>query len=434
MKGFMGFAAIFAAVVSISACGGGGTGTPPPTTPQAAVPTLSLHDGDFVTGQTLTMSATTPGAVIYFTTDGTAPSSSTRVYGGPITVNSSETVKAIAIATGYSNSDVSSATYTIDSSVSLSGLPTLSAAGVAKPSGAPGGLSVLNWAGEKSAATYTFDDSLQSQIDNYDALQATGVHMTFFLICSFDQSSPTWTRAVNDGNELGNHTEHHCQANGTTCGSGTWSGSIQSEYDQCTDHIKTTYGQSNVWTTAAPYGDTGYDSVAATRFFLNRGVEGGLIAPDDGSDPYNLQIYGVNAGETANVWDAQIDAAHRAGKWLVFLFHSIGNDGGYAPVKASEVIASINYGKGLGDVWTDTFVNVGSYWYGQKLVTAVANSTAEGAAVVKWTLPPHFPTGKFLRVTVTGGVLKQNGVTPQWNDAGYYEVALDPGSLTISAN
>jgi hypothetical protein len=33
---------------------------------------------------------------------------------------------------------------------------------------------------------------------------------------------------------------------------------------------------------------------------------------------------------------------------------------------------------------------------------------------------------------VTGGTLRQGGKELLWNDAGYYEVALDPGSLTIS--
>jgi len=33
---------------------------------------------------------------------------------------------------------------------------------------------------------------------------------------------------------------------------------------------------------------------------------------------------------------------------------------------------------------------------------------------------------------VTGGTLRQGGKVLPWNDAGYYEVALDPGSLTIS--
>ncbi|HVV53661.1 MAG TPA: polysaccharide deacetylase, partial [Polyangia bacterium] len=51
-----------------------------------------------------------------------------------------------------------------------------------------------------------------------------------------------------------------------------------------------------------------------------------------------------------------------------------------------------------------------------------------------WTLklPPHFPPGKALRVQVGGGTLSQNGKPLPWDGHGYYEVALDAGSLTLS--
>jgi hypothetical protein len=77
-------------------------------------------------------------------------------------------------------------------------------------------------------------------------------------------------------------------------------------------------------------------------------------------------------------------------------------------------------------------VNVGAYWAGQKAVTNATTAQSGSDIVVTWTLPDHFPPGRYVRVTVTGGTLKQGGVELDWNDAGYYEVALDPGSLTIA--
>jgi hypothetical protein len=61
--------------------------------------------------------ASQPGASTYFTTDGSTPSSSTgQLYCGcPLTVNFSQTIKAISILNGVSSS-VASATYTLDSS------------------------------------------------------------------------------------------------------------------------------------------------------------------------------------------------------------------------------------------------------------------------------------------------------------------------------
>jgi N-acetylneuraminic acid mutarotase len=82
-------------------------------TPPAATPTVSVAAGTYNSVQTVTISDATPGAVIYYTTNGTTPTTSSTVYSGPITISSSETLEAIATATGYTTSAVASAAYTI---------------------------------------------------------------------------------------------------------------------------------------------------------------------------------------------------------------------------------------------------------------------------------------------------------------------------------
>jgi RHS repeat-associated protein len=80
---------------------------------QAATPTFSPGGGTYNSAQTVTISDSTSGTTIYYTTNGTTPTTSSTRYTGAITLSSSETVEAIATATGYSQSAVGSAVYTL---------------------------------------------------------------------------------------------------------------------------------------------------------------------------------------------------------------------------------------------------------------------------------------------------------------------------------
>jgi hypothetical protein len=82
---------------------------------EAALPAFSVKAGTYSSAQSVTLSDTTPGATIYYTTNGTTPTtSSTKYTGTAITVSASETVEAIAVATGYAESGVASAKYIIN--------------------------------------------------------------------------------------------------------------------------------------------------------------------------------------------------------------------------------------------------------------------------------------------------------------------------------
>lgn len=82
---------------------------------QAPAPTFSPVPSTYANAQSVTINDSLSGATIYYTTNGTTPTTSSAVYSGPITVSATETIEAIAAepTSGYSASTVASAAYTI---------------------------------------------------------------------------------------------------------------------------------------------------------------------------------------------------------------------------------------------------------------------------------------------------------------------------------
>lgn len=85
--------------------------------PQVATPTFSPTAGTYTSAQSVTIACATDGATIYYTTDGTEPTTSSTVYSAPISVSETTTIKAIAVKNGMANSAVAEAEYIIDIAV-----------------------------------------------------------------------------------------------------------------------------------------------------------------------------------------------------------------------------------------------------------------------------------------------------------------------------
>jgi hypothetical protein len=95
--------------------------------PVTAAPTFSPTAGNYATPPSVTLSDSTAGAVIYYTTNGTAPTTASFVYTGAIVVGTgTTTIKAMAIASGSSQSSVVTATYAVGQTVTAA--PTFSPA------------------------------------------------------------------------------------------------------------------------------------------------------------------------------------------------------------------------------------------------------------------------------------------------------------------
>ena len=82
-----------------------------------ATPTFSPKGGRYADAQTVTISCATAGATIYYTTDGTTPTTGSSVYSSALTISETTTLQALAVKDGE-ESIVASATYRIGGSLS----------------------------------------------------------------------------------------------------------------------------------------------------------------------------------------------------------------------------------------------------------------------------------------------------------------------------
>ncbi|MFL6353079.1 MAG: chitobiase/beta-hexosaminidase C-terminal domain-containing protein, partial [Bryobacteraceae bacterium] len=79
----------------------------------SATPTFSPVAGTYSSTQSVSISTSSVGAAIYYTTNGTTPTTSSSVYTGPIPVSATTIVQAIAAGGTFSASPVVTATYVI---------------------------------------------------------------------------------------------------------------------------------------------------------------------------------------------------------------------------------------------------------------------------------------------------------------------------------
>jgi hypothetical protein len=189
------------------------------------------------------------------------------------------------------------------------------------------------------------------------------------------------------------------------------------------------------FTMAAPNGSTGnYTNVAQGMFIIDRGVSDSLIGPDANVDLLNLPSYIPPTGAGTSQLNPKVDAAQSQGSWLTMCIHGFqgGSDGAYQPIDLGGFVQHVEYVKEKGDVWVGSMLDVGAYFIGRKAVAGGSPAMQGDDQVWTWTLPDVFPPGQYVRVTVAGGTPSQDGVPLPWNEHGFYEVALDAGSLTLA--
>lgn len=85
---------------------------------KTAAPVISPNGGTFSGSQTVAITCATSDAVIYYTTDGTTPTADSTKYAGSFTLTASATVKAFAVSSDTTASDIVTAVFTKKSGTS----------------------------------------------------------------------------------------------------------------------------------------------------------------------------------------------------------------------------------------------------------------------------------------------------------------------------
>ena len=116
MARFSRLASIFALCIILVNC----PSTPKPPASTVAAPVFSPAEGVFAGAQSVSISTSTEGAQVRYTTDGSVPTAASgSVYSGPVQVSATTTIRAIAVKTGWTDSPVASATFTISGAVAV---------------------------------------------------------------------------------------------------------------------------------------------------------------------------------------------------------------------------------------------------------------------------------------------------------------------------
>jgi hypothetical protein len=193
-----------------------------------ATPAFSPAAGSYTTAQSVTITDATAGSKIYYTTNGTTPTTASTLYGGAIAVSATTTINALAVATGYTNSAVATATYTISTSATTAvdiALPSPTIDAIAKRATAvPGGGfdgagdaydssllgSTLTWSGVKfelgapEVADAITSSTIPITANTYSTLYLLGAAVggnqpaQAFVVTYTDGTTTTFTQSVSD--------------------------------------------------------------------------------------------------------------------------------------------------------------------------------------------------------------------------------------------
>jgi len=153
----------------------------------AATPTFSVAAGTYSAAQSVQISDATPGATIYYTTNGATPTPASAVYKSAVNISATGYLQAIAVASGFTTSQVASALYSIGADVTAT--PVLS-----PPPGAYGSVQTVSIKDATPGAVITYSVGIGNVVNTYTYTGPFTVSSTEYI--AYDAIAPGYTRSA----------------------------------------------------------------------------------------------------------------------------------------------------------------------------------------------------------------------------------------------
>lgn len=220
---------------------------------------------------------------------------------------------------------------------------------------------VAPWHGfSESAVTYSLDDLTPNQLpvaiplfDKYGVKASLNVVTTWVK----PDDWPKLKTVAGNGHEVTSHTVNHknmAQLSAT-------------EFEQeCSEskRIIRQYTGAECITLVYPYCASAHKEISK-KYYISARCCSRHIEPPTPADMFDISSVGVgtesdvNTAEEFNKW---VDDGVSQKGWCTFLIHGIDDDGGYSPIKSSELEKHLNYvAKNPQKFWVATFAQISKY-------------------------------------------------------------------------
>jgi peptidoglycan/xylan/chitin deacetylase (PgdA/CDA1 family) len=295
------------------------------------------------------------------------------------------------------------------------------------------GLKVLPWNGHKAAASLTFDDGYPSHLDIViPELDQRGIKASFYLIANRIERKDEWRKIIAKGHEIGNHTlDHRHPAEMTP--------DQQEAQVVGANHVLQKEFGVQLRTFAYPYTEVTPELKAAVgkTDLLARGGYGKSFVLVPSLDPEWLDIPSreTEAKTPLTQYKKWVGDSLKQEGWLVWRIHRVEE----SPTETNS-ISTVKF-KGLldvlssKDIWVGTFLEVGSYFMGEKIFEKAVPAVEGNETTYQWVLPENFPPHVLLKVRPTGDIpvsLSQNGKRIKPDGTGLFLIDLDQKVLKVS--